>query len=80
MPVAAPPLKKRKRPTKKQLKEAEMAQQAAAAAAAQQQFMMEQQMNSRVPSANAHTVDRPTVMSQVVLMWNFVCCLYRFLI
>uniref|UniRef100_A0A158Q7A1 SP-RING-type domain-containing protein n=1 Tax=Elaeophora elaphi TaxID=1147741 RepID=A0A158Q7A1_9BILA len=66
MPVAAPPPKKRKRPTKKQLKEAEMAQQAAAAAAAQQQFMMEQQMNSRVPSANAHTVDRPAVMSQVM--------------
>ncbi|EJD74378.1 hypothetical protein LOAG_18297 [Loa loa] len=66
MPVAAPPPKKRKRPTKKQLKEAEMAQQAAAAAAAQQQFMMEQQMNNRVPSANAHTVDRPTVMSQVM--------------
>ncbi|VDP14016.1 unnamed protein product [Onchocerca flexuosa] len=57
---------KRKRPTKKQLKEAEIAQQTAAAAAAQQQFMMEQQMNSRVPSANAHTVDRPTIMSQVM--------------
>ncbi|VDM09601.1 unnamed protein product [Wuchereria bancrofti] len=27
---------------------------------------MEQQMNSRVPSANAHTVDRPAVMSQVM--------------
>ncbi|CAG9540320.1 unnamed protein product [Cercopithifilaria johnstoni] len=66
MSVTAPPPKKRKRPTKKQLKEAEMAQQAAAAAAAQQQFMMEQQMNSRVPSANAHTVDRPNVMSQVM--------------
>ncbi|KAK6113664.1 hypothetical protein QQG55_52570 [Brugia pahangi] len=65
MSVAAPPPKKRKRPTKKQLKEAEIAQQAAAAAA-QQQFIMEQQMNSRVPSANAHTVDRPTVMSQVM--------------
>lgn len=49
-----------------------MAQQAAAAAAAQQQFMMEQQLNSRVPSANAHTVDRPTIMSQVVSMCNFV--------
>ncbi|KAL3997901.1 hypothetical protein ACH3XW_12825 [Acanthocheilonema viteae] len=66
MPVTAPPPKKRKRPTKKQLKEAEMAQQAAAAVAAQQQFMMEQQMNSRVPSANAHTVDRPIVMSQIM--------------
>uniref|UniRef100_A0A915PTF4 Uncharacterized protein n=1 Tax=Setaria digitata TaxID=48799 RepID=A0A915PTF4_9BILA len=66
MPVTAAPPKKRKRPTKKQLKEAEMVQQAAAAAAAQQQFMMEQQMNSRVPSANAHTVDRPSVMSQVM--------------
>ncbi|MCP9261036.1 hypothetical protein DINM_004428 [Dirofilaria immitis] len=50
----------------KQLKEAEIAQQAAAAAAAQQQFMLEQQMNNRVPSANAHTVDRPPTMPQVM--------------
>ncbi|KAM3721323.1 Tonsoku-like protein [Dirofilaria immitis] len=66
MPDPAPPTKKRKRPTKKQLKEAEIAQQAAAAAAAQQQFMLEQQMNNRVPSANAHTVDRPPTMPQVM--------------
>ncbi|VDM41594.1 unnamed protein product [Toxocara canis] len=63
--AAPPPPKKRKRPTKKQQKEAEIAQQAAAVQQ-QQQYMMEQQINARVPPTNAHTVDRPNIMPQML--------------